>query len=102
VVFWTYNQGSGWFRIVSDYDAKVVDVSGVSTADGARAVQWDYVGGANQQWRLAWSAAGVFAVVAQHSGKVLEVGGQSTTDGVPVGQWADLGLANQRWRIIPG
>jgi hypothetical protein len=92
--------GSGWFRIVSNFDGKVVDISGVSTADGARAVQWDYAGGGNQQWRLAWSSAGVFALVARHDGKVLEVAGQSTADGAPVGQWADLGLPHQRWRVI--
>ena len=72
-----------------------------SAADGAKAVQWDYAGGTNQQWRLAWSSAGVFAIVARHSGKVLEVQGQSTADSAEVGQWADLGLANQRWRVIP-
>jgi Ricin-type beta-trefoil lectin domain-like len=98
---WTFaDAGGGYFRIVSNFDGKVVDIAGVSTADEARATQWDDVSGANQQWRLSWSSAGAFAVVARHSGKVLEVQGRSTTDGAAVGQWADLGLPSQRWRII--
>jgi hypothetical protein len=110
---WTFvDVGDGYFSITSDYDGKVVNIAGAPTADGAhhlgerrrrqRATQSDYVGGANQQWRLAWSSAAVFALVARHSGKVLEVQGRSTADGAPVGQSPDLGLANQRWRIIAG
>ena len=65
-------------------------------------MQWDWAGGGNQQWRLAWVAPGVFEVVARHSGKLLEVSGRSTADGAPVTQWADLNLSNQRWRLIQG
>src|SRR3954469_12695498 len=36
-----------------------VDIAGASTADGARANQWDYLGGASQQWRLVWSGPNV-------------------------------------------
>src|SRR4051794_10981460 len=36
-----------------------VDIAGASTADGARANQWDYLGGASQQWRLVWAGPNV-------------------------------------------
>ena len=99
---WNFQDvGGGYLKIISNLDGKCVDIFGQSTADGAKAVQWDYTGGTNQQWRLAWSAPNVFALVARHSGKVLEVQGQSTANSADVGQWPDLGLANQRWRIIP-
>jgi hypothetical protein len=34
------------------HSGKVADVIGGNTADGANVIQWDYVGGANQQWLL--------------------------------------------------
>ncbi|MFG3558617.1 RICIN domain-containing protein [Micromonospora sp. NPDC047557] len=64
--------------------------------------QWDWLGAANQQWRLAWAGFGAFALHGRHSDKVLEVSDRSTADGVPVPQWSDLSLANQRRRVIAG
>ena len=40
------------YRIVSKYSGKVLDVLGVSQANGALIQQYDYLGGANQQWQL--------------------------------------------------
>jgi len=43
---------NGWFNIRSRWSGKYLDVSGVSTADGANIHQWAPTGGLNQQWRL--------------------------------------------------
>jgi hypothetical protein len=42
----------GYVRLVAKHSGKVVDVGGVSTADGAVLQQWDWTGGGNQRWRL--------------------------------------------------
>ena len=39
-------------KLTNKYSEKVLDVSGISTADGANVHQWEYVGGLNQQWKL--------------------------------------------------
>ncbi len=42
----------GYYKLTNKYSGKVLDVRGVSTADGANVQQWSYGGGANQQWRF--------------------------------------------------
>jgi hypothetical protein len=88
-----------YYRIVNRNSGKVVDVSGVSTADGANVHQWAWVGGANQQWQFVATDSGYYRIVARHSGKVLDVSGVSTTDGANVHQWTWLGGANQQWSL---
>lgn len=43
---------AGYYRLVSKYSGKVLDVSYISKEDGANVHQWEYVGGYNQQWKL--------------------------------------------------
>ena len=42
--------GDGYFRVTAKHSGKVLDVRGVSTANGAQIQQWDYLGGDNQRW----------------------------------------------------
>lgn len=43
---------NGWFNVRSRWSGKYLDVSGVSTANGANIQQWSGTGGLNQQWRF--------------------------------------------------
>jgi V8-like Glu-specific endopeptidase len=43
---------TGEYRIVAVHSGKVLDVSGISNANGAAVVQWDWVNGPNQRWRF--------------------------------------------------
>ncbi|MBQ1457882.1 MAG: RICIN domain-containing protein [Butyrivibrio sp.] len=38
--------------ITSKYNGRCLEVEGASTAAGANVWQWDYLGNANQQWKL--------------------------------------------------
>ncbi|MET8761477.1 ThuA domain-containing protein [Lentzea sp. NPDC004782] len=78
--------------------AKVLDVSDVSTADGAGIHLWDYVGGANQQWRVTTGADGYSALTARHSGKCLSAPA-GTGDGVQLVQATCTGSAAQSFRL---
>ncbi len=40
------------FALRSIHSGKVLDVSGISRGNGAQIVQWDWVGGNNQRWRI--------------------------------------------------
>ncbi|MCZ4515618.1 RICIN domain-containing protein, partial [Streptomyces sp. ActVer] len=41
---------NAWYVLVNRNSGKALDVSGTSTADGARVSQWTRHDGANQQW----------------------------------------------------
>ena len=43
--------GDRFYRIRAKHSGKVLDVTGGSRENGARVIQWDQTGGANQLWR---------------------------------------------------
>ncbi|WP_282703820.1 RICIN domain-containing protein [Streptomyces sp. CC219B] len=90
---------NAWYVLVNRNSGKALDVSGVSTADGARISQWTRHDGANQQWQFVDSGGGFYRLKARHSGKVLDVAGASTADGAAVQQWADHNGTNQQFRL---
>lgn len=88
-----------WYVLINRNSGKALDVSGVSTSDGARLSQWTRNGGANQQWQFVDSGGGFYRLKARHSGKVLDVAGASTADGAGIAQWTDGNGANQQFRL---
>ncbi|GAA2123630.1 hypothetical protein GCM10009802_28090 [Streptomyces synnematoformans] len=88
-----------WYVLVNRNSGKALDVSDVSTADGAPVHQWTRHDGNNQQWQFVDSGDGFYRLQARHSGKVLDVAGVSTADGAALQQWADHGGANQQFRL---
>lgn len=88
-----------WYVLVNRNSGKALDVSGASTADGARVAQWTRSDGANQQWQFVDSGDGFYRLKARHSDKVLDVAGASTADGASIQQWADHNGANQQFRL---
>jgi hypothetical protein len=90
---------SGYSRIaVRGNPQQVVDVTDVSTADGAPLQLWSYGGGGNQQWRPVREASGSYHFVARHSGKCLSTNGSSTI-GVQLVQQPCNDSANQSFRL---
>ena len=88
---------AGAHRLTGVHSGMLLDVSGASTADGAKVVQWSATGGTNQQWTIGQVSAGVYTLVGVASGKCLEVPGSSTTQGTQLDIWTCNGGANQRW-----
>ncbi|WP_230394935.1 glycosyl hydrolase family 95 catalytic domain-containing protein [Plantactinospora alkalitolerans] len=91
---------TGYHRLVNRRSGKVLDVSGASTANGAKAVQWSWTGGTNQQWRLEPNPDQSFRLISRSSGKVLESPGGSTAQGTQLGQWSDTAGTHQWWRLV--
>src|SRR3954452_19167610 len=60
----------------ASYTSLVLDVSGGSTANGPKVIQWYGQGSGNQRWNFVDQGNGRTAIVNQNSGKCL------TTDGV--------------------
>src|SRR6266545_4027766 len=90
---------NAWYVLVNRNSGKALDVSGVSTSDGAAVQQWTRHDGLNQQWQFVDSGGGFFRLRARHSGKVLDVSGASTADGADVIQWSDHNGTNQQFRL---
>lgn len=90
---------TAWYVLVNRGSGKVLDVSGVSTADGAQLQQWSRTDGTNQQFQFVDSGGGYYRVKARHSGKVLDVYNFSTADGANIVQWGDHNGTNQQFRL---
>ncbi len=92
---------STYYRIVNRGSGKVLDVDGQSTGNGAGVAQWDYWGGANQQWQIIQIDSSNYRIVSRNSGKPINVSAWSTDNGASVIQWDYLGGANEQWQLIP-
>lgn len=87
------------YQIINTGSGKAMDVSGVSTANGARIQQWTPSGGSNQQWLVESVENNEYRLTAVHSGKVLDVVNGGTNNNARIQQWDYFGNDNQKWRI---
>jgi glucosylceramidase len=93
--------GGGFFRVINrNAPGKSWDVSGASTANGAKVQLWADNGGANQQWRPVANGEGMRRFVARHSGKCLDVTDGSTANGVQLQQWDCNANTAQAFRVV--
>lgn len=90
---------TGWRRLVNRVSGKALDVTGASTADGAKVIQWTPSGSTNQQWQFLPNPDGSCRLVARHSGRLLDSPGGSG-QGAQLDQWQDTGSDNQWWRLV--
>lgn len=86
--------GRTW-TLTAQHSGKLMDVNGVSTADGAQIHQWAATGGANQRWQAVDAGGGAVYLRAVHSGKCAEVIGGSTSAGAFL-QQATCNNSNQQ------
>ncbi|MFC8300801.1 ThuA domain-containing protein [Micromonospora orduensis] len=86
--------GKTW-TLTAQHSGKLMDVSGVSTADGAQLTQWAATGGNNQKWQAVDAGGGAVYLKAVHSGKCAEVIGGSTAAGAFL-QQATCNNSNQQ------
>ncbi|MCU4675891.1 cellulase family glycosylhydrolase [Catenovulum sp. 2E275] len=88
---------SGYYFITNDASGKALDVTGVSTADGANIQLWDYTYGANQQWQAVQISGNQFELINLNSSACLDQDNSSQN----VQQWTCFGSNNQRWQVEP-
>ncbi|KOX08091.1 glycosyl hydrolase [Micromonospora sp. NRRL B-16802] len=90
--------GKTW-TLTAQHSGKLMDVSGVSTADGAQITQWAATGGNNQKWQAVDAGSGAVYLKAVHSGKCLDVVGGSTAQGAFL-QQSTCSNANQQKFLV--
>ena len=96
----TNSVGSGpYYKIVNRNSGQVLDISGLSTANGGSAIQWPYNGGANQQWQEV-AVNGGYKLVNRNSSLLLDDPGYSTTNGTQLDQWGNSNSSNQWWNLV--
>jgi hypothetical protein len=88
--------GAG-FELVDAASGLCLDVTGVSTDDGAPVQVWGCNGGPNQQWRLQPVSGDLVLLVALHSNKCLDVPAQQQSVPTHLQQWTCLSGTNQQW-----
>ncbi|WPV01731.1 cellulase family glycosylhydrolase [Mucilaginibacter sp. cycad4] len=88
------------YQIYSRNSFKALEFAGWGTANQTQADQWDYLAGANQQFKVEDAGGGYYRLTPMHAtGKCLEVYGWNTGNGGQVELWDYSGGANQKWSI---
>ncbi|MBL4827561.1 MAG: family 43 glycosylhydrolase [Spongiibacteraceae bacterium] len=88
---------NGTYIIKNKFSAKVLDVLGGSSADGASVVQNSSSGASTQQWNVNYLGDNQYSLISAGSGKALEVYNWSTEDGADIAQWTYWAGDPQRW-----
>lgn len=91
----------GTYVIKSAGDSKkVLDVTDMSTANGARIQLYSYNGNSAQKFKFTYNEDGYYTIQAVCSGKVLEVAGNSIQNGAALQQYSANASAAQRWIVV--
>jgi GH35 family endo-1,4-beta-xylanase len=88
------------YKLQNANSGKVLGVLSMSTADGAKALQWRDNGARDHEWRIDLLSSGSYKLTNMNSGKVLAVLNMSTSDGGEVIQWEDNGTADHEWKVV--
>ena len=91
---------SGYY-IVNAYSGKVLDDPNFSTSNGTLIQQFQFNGGANQQWKVVALADGNDLIVNASSSDVLDDPNFSTSNGTQIIQFQLNGGLNQQWKLLP-
>ena len=89
-----------YYKIVNRYSGKVLDVTGVSRANGAVIQQYDYLNGDNQKWQIIAVDSTYCKIVSKNTGKVMDVTGVSLANSAVIQQYSYLDGSNQQWQLV--
>ncbi len=90
---------NGTYVLKNSHSGKAMDVTDGSANNGASIIQWDYWGGANQQWDITNTGNGKYSIISTASKKALEVYNFGTNDGDDLVQWDYWGGPAQLWNL---
>ena len=80
------------YKIISQYDNKVIEVDSLSMNDEAHIQKWNYNGVASQQWYIVDRGDGYYKFINVNSGKAMDIGSY-------VQQWTDNNTDAQKFKI---
>ena len=85
------------YKLINAQSRKAVDLYGFNTAEGGAVVQWDYLSGPNQLYRIVLVASSTWKLVSVHSGKVLT--GMGSSSGTAITQKSYVDCNSHEWSI---
>jgi hypothetical protein len=88
---------SGHFRLIAQHSGKYADIDSLSTAAGARLIQWASTGRTNQDFAFTDAGEGHVRIKARHSGLVLQAA--SNSSGADITQQPESTSTSQQWRV---
>ncbi|HXF10241.1 MAG TPA: RICIN domain-containing protein [Desulfuromonadaceae bacterium] len=77
-----------------------VNVSGASTTNGAKIIQWPYDGNANSVWTFVATSNGYYQIKSENSGSDIAVQNATTTNGAKLIQWTFGAGRNDQWKPV--
>lgn len=92
------HQGDGVYMIRNVKSGKVLDIDAISSNDGAKVLQWDWVGGGNQKF-IAFKTGSYYQLIATHSSKSIKSSNGSA--GSIIQQWQNTSELASQWELIP-
>jgi hypothetical protein len=95
-----YPDVTKYYSIIGKQSGKCIDVSNISLSNNAPVWIWDYISGANQQWKFIPTANSYFKIVSKNSGLCLSLINLSPDNGVNIVQQTDNNGQNQQWKIV--
>ncbi|WOX07489.1 RICIN domain-containing protein [Streptomyces sp. N50] len=98
---WTFiKTGDGYYKIKGVGSAKLLEIGGLSRADGGTADIWGDAGAPQQHWAVTPTGDGHYFLVNRYSGLSLAVDEGSTANGAVVEQQPYTSQAHQQWQIV--
>ena len=93
---------NGTYQVVNRNSAKVMDVTGASTANGAKIQQWAYAGNTNQKWVFTHRGANQYTITSSQTGKAIDQAAGQILAGNFISMYTlNTGAVNQRWIPMP-
>ncbi|HEX8236096.1 MAG TPA: family 43 glycosylhydrolase [Abditibacteriaceae bacterium] len=89
----------GRYAIISRASGLALGIHKASWDDGTPIDQFEYGGGAMQQWNVSPVGGGYYSISSLGSGKHMDLAECSAKDGTRIGQYPWLNNDCQRWRI---
>jgi len=91
---------AGDYTLHTQVSGKCLDVSGSSTADGAKVQEWSCNGTHAQVFHVIPTDNGYYRIVNINSDKALDIRDVSTQENAPLQQWGYGGGWNQQFAIV--
>ena len=88
------------YILVARSSNKAVSIANNSTVGGTDAVQWTYLSGLNQKWRISPADSNSVNLTAKHSNMNLDTRWGSTASGSRLMQWGRSAALTQKWQLV--
>ncbi len=87
------------YILVARSSKKAVSIANNSTFGGADAVQWTYLSGLNQKWKISNADSNSVGLTAKHSNMNLDTRWGAITNGSRLMQWGKSAALTQKWQL---